>query len=89
MLIEQSHDAYLASATEDYTQQRVQNAINGDIVTDSESDNPNNYMELDPKTKRGQLIITKKRAFIKRKARRLRAKLIAERRFLSNKNQKE
>ena len=74
-LIEQSRDAYLASVTKDYTQRRVQNAINGDIVTDSESDNPNDYIELDPKRERCQLIIKKKRAFIKRKARRLRAKV--------------
>ena len=46
VLIELSHDAYLASATKDYTQKRVQNAINGDIVTDSEPDNPNDYMNL-------------------------------------------
>ena len=88
MLIEQSHSAYLASATEEYAGQRIQNALNGDIVTDSESDNPNDYVELDPKSERGQLIIAKKRAAIKRKGRRLRAKMIAEKRFFSNKKSK-
>ena len=87
-LIKQSHDAYFASEAEEYTQKRVQNAINGDIVTDSESDNPDCYIGLDPKSEHGKIVIAKKRAAIKRKASRLRAKMIAERRFLCNKSSK-
>lgn len=53
-LIQQSHDAYLASGTEDHAQQRIQNAINGDIVTDSESDHPEDYIELECSSEHGR-----------------------------------
>ena len=41
-------------------QQRVAIAINGDIVTDSESDDPDRYIGLEPKTKLGKMIVVKK-----------------------------
>ena len=84
--VKQSHDAFLITETDE--QRRLQNAINGDIVTDSESDNPDSYIGLDLLSKHGQIVIAKKRAAIKRKARRLRAKMIAEKRFLCNKTSK-
>jgi len=49
-LIKQSHDAYCAAEAEECRQQRVANAINGDVVTDSESDDPDSYIGLDPKS---------------------------------------
>lgn len=85
-LVKQSHDAFLES--ENSEQQRIENALNGDIVTDSELDDPDSYVGLDLSSKEGQMVIAKKRAAIKRKARRLRAKLIAEKRFLCNKASK-
>lgn len=86
-LIQQSYDAFCASEAEQYPQQRIQNAINGDVVTDSESDDPDCYIRFDPKSEQGKIVILKKRAAIKR-ARRLRAKMIAEKRFLCNKTSK-
>ena len=77
-LIKQSHDAYCAAEAEECRQQRVANAINGDVVTDSESDDPDSYIGFDPKSELGEMVIVKKRAAIKRRARRLRAKMIAE-----------
>ena len=87
-LIKQSHDAYCAAEAEECRQQRVANAINGDVVTDSESDDPDSYIGLDPKTELGKMVIVKKRAAIKRRARKLRAKMIAEKHFLCNKTSK-
>ena len=86
-LIKQSHDAYCAAEAEE-CRQRVANAINGDVVTDSESDDPDSYIGLDPKSELGKMVIVKKRAAIKRMARRLRAKMIAERRFFVQQNLK-
>ena len=59
-LIQQSYNACAAAENEERRQQRVANAINGDVVTDSESDDPDSYIGLDPKTELGKMIIVKK-----------------------------
>ena len=87
-LIQQSHGAYLSSLTEESTQQNIADHMNGDVVTDLESDSPEKYIDLSLQSEEARRIIMKKRAAIQRKARRLRAKMIAEKHFLSNKNSK-
>ena len=45
-LIQQSYSACAAEEIEKRRQQRVANAINGNVVTDSESDDLDSYMDL-------------------------------------------
>ncbi len=85
-LVEQSHLVYLASEQDMYEQDRMARTINGEIVTDSESDDPESYVRLrDPLSEEGKSLVAKKRAAIRRKAKRRQVKAIAERRFLSRK----
>lgn len=68
----------------DDSREREVKAINGEVVTDSESDNPNQISEiktvLDEKMK---LLIQKRKLSIKHQATRLKAKRIAEQNFLN------
>ena len=60
--------------------------LNGDVVTDSESDNAEDYVRLTSVAcEKAQTIITKKRKSLARRVRRLKAKPLAENRFLSRK----
>ena len=86
-LLQQSYRGLIASHSIEDT--RIANMINGDIVTDSESDDPealvggsNGSTVLSEKAK---LAIVKRRAAIKRQAQRYKAKLLAEKCFLSRK----
>ena len=45
-LVTASHSAYIASSP-DRTEQRVARVLNGDVVTDSESDDPQHYINID------------------------------------------
>ena len=45
--IKQSCDAYIATEAEDSLQHRIADSMNGEVVTDSESDNPESYVDLD------------------------------------------
>ena len=66
----------------------IADAINGLVVTNSDSDNPDDVINFDPISTKGKAIITKKRAALRRRATRLRAKLIAEQNFLGRKKSK-
>ena len=60
--------------------------LNGEIVTDSESDNAEDYVELQSiACEKAQTIIVRKRKSLARRVRRQKAKTIAESRFLSRK----
>ena len=84
-LLSTSHSAYLASLPEP-SQCRAASLLNGEIVTDSESDNAEDYVGLTSiACERAKIIITRKRKSLARKVRRLKAKALAERRFLSRK----
>ena len=76
-LVIQSHGASLKDSEE---QNRRAKSINGEIVSDSEFE-----IELGQECKED---VTKKRLAIKQEARRLRAKLIAEKRFLQRRKGK-
>ena len=54
-------------------------------MTDSESDNPDDYVELsDYLDEKTRMLIEKKRKAIQRRAKRMLIKTLAERRFLSH-----
>lgn len=81
-LIVQSHRA---SKDSSYSEERTERIVNGEIVSESEEDNPEDYIGILCDVKSNTELIRKKRMAIKRKANRLRSKLLAEQRFLSRK----
>ena len=85
-LLEQSFRAMEVVNKEAYGDNRIARAINEEVVTESESDNPDAYASLcDPLSQTGKNIIMKRRAAIRRRARRARAKVIAEQAYFSRK----
>ena len=81
-LLKQSYAAFNASKDDLETERDVR-ILNGDIVTDSESDCGEGYANLSSLASPEALqLITKKRKFLTRKVQRLKAKAIAERNFL-------
>ena len=49
-LLRQSHDAFVEThQTDDAMQEREAAAVNGDVVSESESDNPDDYISNDKK----------------------------------------
>ena len=89
-LIEQSYQAFLAAETDMYDQDHIARSVNGEVVSESESDDPESYVGLsDPFSKAGKNLVVKWRAQIKRRARRQKAKAVAERRFLCRKISKQ
>lgn len=82
-----SHEAFQATQLQFHQQNRTTSMINGDIVTDSESDNPEDYIGLtDVLSEAGKSLLCKRRAAIKRQAQRKKAKAVAEARFLSRRS---
>lgn len=80
-----SYAAFLASLP-DHRQCRTACMLNGEVVTDSESDNAEDYVVLKSvASEAAQTIITQKRKSLARRVRRLKAKTVAESRFLSRK----
>ena len=64
-------------------------AINGNVVSESEVENPDSYLEANSDTPERTTLLHQKIAYIRRKARRDRAKAIAERNFLARKRSKK
>ena len=73
----------MASKYELYAEDRTARCINGEIVSETESDNPTDYISTSSTSTLA--LVEKKRKAIQRRARRQRAKLLAEHRFLSRK----
>jgi len=89
-LITQSCQALTAADTANYESERIANMVNGNVVTDSESDDPENYIGIkDLISNNAVTIIAKQRAINKRQKQRLQAKLITEDNFLSRKVSKK
>ena len=88
-LLEQSHKAYLASIEEQKQAIRQADCLNGMIVTDSESDDPDDYLPCNVSNQSTQKLVAKKTKSIYRRARYLKAKQIAERNFLSRKTSRK
>lgn len=65
-------------------EEREASAFNGDIVSESEQDDPDEYLTQDRKA-----ALVKKIKYIRQKARRDKAKAIAQRRFLTRKRSKK
>ena len=85
-LLRQSHEAFLETdRTDDAVQKREAAAINGDVVSESESDNPDDYIGNDQK----KALLKKKIRAILLKCRRDRMKLVAETHFLERKAAKK
>ena len=64
--------------------------INGNVVTDSESDDPEQYVGInDPFSSNAVKVIAKQRAINKRQMQRFQAKIIAEENFLTRKVSKK
>ena len=84
-MVTTSHAAFCASAP-DATEQRMARVLNGDIVTDSESDDAEEYVNIySLASEHAKNIIAKKRKSLGQRARRLKAKPIEEQKFLSRK----
>lgn len=62
---------------------REANALNGEIVSDDESENPDDYIDIDEANEKASLLILKKKEQLKRRNRYLKCKAMAERNFLS------
>ena len=87
-LLQESYMAYkcVHNDTCSYEQDRTARSLNGEIISDSESDNPECYVGItDPLSDKAKHLIAKKCAAIRRRARRRKKKAVAERRFLSRK----
>ncbi len=85
-LVTQSREAYIAAMNDAYDSQRTVRVLNGCVVTDTEPDDPQSFASLrDPFSESGRLLICQRQRAIQRQTRRLRAKAIAEQRFLSKK----
>ena len=86
-LIAQSKEAYVAAQNDACEMEQTARVLNGCIVTEPESDDPELTARLhDPLCESGRLLIAKRRKAIQRRTRRLRAKAVAEQRFLSKKS---
>ena len=84
-LIVQSYNAFDATIQDSYEDERIARTINGEVVSDSESDDPEDYIALQNSRKARNDLIEKKQKAIKRWASRKRVKALAEKRFLSRK----
>jgi hypothetical protein len=85
-LIELSHQAYVADLDELKLRDREAAAFNGEIVSDSEKENPDVYLNIrDLTSDHAHSLIAKTKQRIRRKVRYLKTKYITERKFLSRK----
>ena len=87
-ILQESYMAYkcVHNDTCSYKQDRTARSLNGEIVSDSESDNPECYVGItDPLSDKAKHLIAKKCTVIRRRARRCKKKAIAERSLLSRK----
>ena len=82
-----SHSAFLAAQDDMQSEERICRVINGEVVTDTESDDPEAYAGLKNGFSKTSLskasidLVKKKRIAIRRRASRLRVKMISEKDF--------
>ena len=85
-LTSQSYSAFCVTGDEMYEQERIARAVNGEVVSDSESDDPEEFAGVsEVLSTKGKALIQKKRLAIMRRAKRKQQQIIAEKRFLSRK----
>ena len=79
-LVTQSYHAYFQSKHASYEDERKANLVNGEVVTDSESDNPEEYIEIsDLVSENGNKLI----GCHQKACTEMHARVIAEQNFLS------
>ena len=79
-----SKEAFEAARNDEYEQDRIARIVNGEVVSESESDDHENYPKVESiLNDKGRKQILKRRMLIKRRAQREKLKRIAEQRFLS------
>lgn len=84
LLLKQSKVAFESAERDGYEQDKIARALNSEIVTESESDDPDSYCGMtNILSESGKKLIQKKRKAIRRRAQRLKFKTISEQRFLS------
>jgi len=90
-LLTQSHAAYLAILqSETPMQERETAALNGDVVSESDSDDPDMYVAADNlQSEEAKVALQKRLSAIQRKSRRQRATEVAHRNFLARKRSKK
>ena len=89
-LLEQSYQAYLAVEKDMYDQDRIARCINEEVVSESESGDPESYVGLtDPFSEVAKNLVVKRRDQIQRRARRQKTKAITERHFCLGKSLKK
>ncbi len=83
-LTNQSYYAFLAAESDQAQDRRTARALNGEVVSESVSDDPEAYLSAtNPLSTAGRRLVAKRRASFKRRATRLKAKAIASANFLS------
>ena len=84
--INQTRQAFFAAQNDSsaYESDKTARAVNGEIVSDDESDvDPQDFVGItDPLSETAKALIMKRRTAILRRARRLKAKALAQKRFL-------
>ena len=89
-LLNQLYLAFCAAESDAYDQKCTERIVNGEVVSESESDNPEAYSAItDPVCPNGKQLIPKKRAAIRRRARRKQEKVIAAQHFFGTKFQRQ
>lgn len=87
-LLRQSYDAYSRDVLTRSLHQRKVDALNGLVVSDSDTDDPEQYIGLSLTSDRLREVVARRRRSIQRRARYLWAKLLAERNYLGRKRSK-
>ena len=87
-LIHQSYRALLASGAQSVSDDQSADLVNGLIITDSESEDPEMWSQAKSLEEEKKKVVEKQRAIMRCKLRRQRAKRIASARFLSRKIKK-
>ena len=88
-LMNQSYRAFLVSSTQSFTEEQRANLVNGLVITDSESENPELWCQAAEVKIEKRKLVQKQWTILQRKMRRQRAKRIATANFLSRKVSKK
>ena len=81
-----SHRAFVQVRSDTYRDDRIARSVNGEVVSETESDNPEDYLNpASAASESTKALIKKRRMAIKQRMRRIRAKSLAEERFLAQK----
>ena len=78
--MQQSHDAFVCDREDRLPLAQAQAAaLNGEIITDSESDDSEQYIDFkSARSEKAKALILKKRQTLRRRARHVKSKMIAE-----------